>query len=694
MSGERVNPSSEYLQAHKWRIFGVMMVAWAMTLLDVSIVNIAIPDLQDELNTDVGTVTWVINAYNIIFAILLVSMGRLADQFGRKRFFLIGLTVFTIGSALCAAAWSVEWLMFFRVIQGVGAGILAPLGFAITVLVFPPAERGRGLALIAVVALVSSAFGPVLGGVLVEVASWHWIFLINIPFGILGLLLAWRWWPETWDLSAGREVDVRGMLLLAGAVLCLTVALIEANPFAGNLALWLSLMQASILFGVTFVWWEKRAPSPMLAPKLLENKQFRNANIAMLLFAAGAIGSLLLLSLVFTNLWGYEPIEAGLALLPVPLCGLIVWPLVGRAADTRPPGELARPALFAMALGMLWVSFLPSTASDAWTYLKIFPGLALIGVGMGIGFPALNVGAMGAVAGPEVGLASGVLNTARQLGAAIGIALLVATFGGALHAHMAWFADDRIEDAVDDWEIPGPLAGAVVKSTLHDYTGGTSDRFKPEPGFDQEIIRQTAGSAREGFAWAFRHAALLILSVIPLLGALKRTPAQARAEFMAQMQAQQAGRRSTEPSGVRSRAGGGRQRPTGRSARRCRGGLRPDPALHQLQHPGRGVLGDSLAVSSVSSAARGSSYGSETPVKLSISRPAPARRGPSCRGARTPPPTRARAPPRSARPFAPAPPRAPGGRARSRPRSPPRRCGRACRPRTRSGARWCRGPRA
>ena len=130
-----------------------------------------------------ATVTWVINAYNITFAILLVSMGRLADQFGRKRFFIIGLTVFTIGSGLCAAAWSVEWLMVFRVIQGVGAGILAPLGFAITVLVFPPEQRGRGLALIAVVALVSSALGPVLGGVLIEIASWHWIFLINIPFG-------------------------------------------------------------------------------------------------------------------------------------------------------------------------------------------------------------------------------------------------------------------------------------------------------------------------------------------------------------------------------------------------------------------------------------------------------------------------------------------------------------------------------
>jgi EmrB/QacA subfamily drug resistance transporter len=552
----RSNPAPELLYANKWRIFGVMMIGWAMSLLDISIVNISIPELQDEMSTDVGTVTWVINAYNLMFAVLLVSMGRLADQFGRKRFFVIGLTVFTIGSALCAAAWSVEWLIAFRAIQGAGAGILAPLGFAMTVLVFPPEQRGRALALIAVVALVSSALGPVLGGVLVEIASWHWIFLINIPFGVLGVLLCLRWWPETWDLSAGRQVDVRGMLLLGAAVFCLIVALVEANPFGGDLPLWLSLMQAAILFGAAFVWWERRAPSPMITPGLIANKQFRNANLGMLFFGAGAIGSLLLLSLVFTNLWGYEPIEAALALVPVPLMGLLVWPLAGRVADTKPPGEIARPALIVMAIGMLWVSFLPSTAGDAWAYIRILPGLLMIGVGMGIGFPALNVGAMGAVSGPEVGLASGILNTARQLGAAIGVAILIATFGGALHAHMSWFADDEIEDIVDDWEIPTPLAGAVIQATLHDYTGGTDDRFEPKPGFDEEIIRQTAGSAREGYAWAFRHAALLVLSVLPLLGALRRTPAQARAEFMAQAQAQQR-EREAPPAGDGDGADGG-----------------------------------------------------------------------------------------------------------------------------------------
>jgi EmrB/QacA subfamily drug resistance transporter len=569
---ERRNPPAEFLHAHKWRIFGVMMIGWAMSLLDIAIVNITIPELQDDLSTDIGTVTWVINAYNIVFAVLLVSMGRLADQFGRRRFFVLGMGVFTVGSALCAVAWSVEWLIGFRVVQGIGAGILAPLGFAITVLVFPPQQRGRGLALIAVVALVSSALGPVLGGVLVEIASWHWIFLINIPFGILGVVLALRWWPETWDLSAGREVDVKGMVLLGLAVFCLLVALVEANPFGGNLPLWLSLMQAAILLGVAFVMWERRAPNPMLKRELMDNAQFRSANIGMLFFAAGAIGSLLLLSLVFLNLWGYEPIEAALAIVPVPLCGLIVWPFVGRAADSRAPGEIAKPALLVMAIGLLWISFLPATSDNAFSYLRILPGLAMLGIGMGIGFPALNVGAMGAVAGPMVGLASGVLNTARQLGAAIGVAILIATFGGALHAHMSWFADEEIEDIVDEWEIPQADAGAVIQATLHDYAGGTTDRFEPKPGFDEEIIRQTAGSAREGFAWAFRQAALLILSVLPLMGALRRTPAQAQAEFMARMKAQQRGEASPDDEPEAAETADGEQTPV------VSGRAKPHPA--------------------------------------------------------------------------------------------------------------------
>jgi len=219
----------ELLYARKWRIFGVMMIGWAMSLIDISIVNIAIPEIQRDMSTTTTSASWVINAYNIVFAVLLISMGRLADQFGRRRFFVIGMAVFTLGSAACAFAWTIEALSWFRVIQGAGAGILAPLGFAITALVFPPEERGKGIALIAVVALVSTAVGPVLGGAILEIADWNWIFAVNVPFGVLGIVLALRWWPETYDLTAGRSIDWVGMLLLGGAVFSGTFALAEAN---------------------------------------------------------------------------------------------------------------------------------------------------------------------------------------------------------------------------------------------------------------------------------------------------------------------------------------------------------------------------------------------------------------------------------------------------------------------------------
>jgi EmrB/QacA subfamily drug resistance transporter len=529
----RENPPPERLYALKWRIFGVMMIGWAMSLLDVSIVNVAIPELQQDLSTDIATMTWVINAYNIAFAVLLVTAGRLADQFGRKRLFVIGMAVFTIGSAACATAWSVEWLIVFRALQGVGAGMLAPLGFAMTALVFPPKQRGFGLALIAVVALVASATGPVLGGVLVEVASWHWIFIINVPLGIVGILLALRWWPETWDLSAvGKKVDKLGMGLLGGAVLALTFALVETNPAGGDLPLFLSLMQAAILLGVAF-YFSQRRKDAMIPLSIVHNAQFRRGNLAMLFFSAGAIGTLLLLVLIFVNLWGYSELEGALALLPVPLCGLIVWPVVGRAADTKAPGDIAVPAMIVMAIGMLWVSFLPSTADDAWAYIRVLPGLVMIGVGMGIGFPAINVGTMGAVSGQELGVASGILNTARQIGAAVGVALMIATFGGATAAHMALFGDDDLEDLVDDWEIPSAMSHGIVGALMHDYFGGSTHRFEVKPGFDQEVVRVTAGAAREGFAWALRHAALLILTAIPLAKSLRRTPQQARAAEMA-----------------------------------------------------------------------------------------------------------------------------------------------------------------
>ncbi|MEJ7790218.1 MAG: DHA2 family efflux MFS transporter permease subunit, partial [Thermoleophilaceae bacterium] len=526
---ERVNPPIEELQRHRWKIFGVMMIGWAMSLIDISIVNIAIPEIQRDLETDTDTTTWVISAYNIVFAVLLVSMGRLADQFGRKRFFIIGMTVFTVGSALCALAWSIDWLIFFRVVQGAGAGILAPLGFAMTVLIFPPEQRGRGLALIAVVALVSTSIGPVLGAAILEVADWQWIFLANVPFGILGILLAIRVWPETYDLSAaGRRVDLVGMALLGLAVFSLTFALAEANSRGWDDALILFLLQGSVLLTGAFFLSQRYGKASMITPALMRNRQFTGANTAMVLFGAGAFGALFLLSLVFQNLWGYDQWEAALALLPVPLMGMVVWPFIAGGADTRAPRALAVPALLCMAAGLVWFSFVPST-SESWAdYLIVLPGLLLIGVGIGAVFPSINVGAMGSVSGPELGLASGIVNTARQLGAAFGVALLVATVITASDYTLDSARED-IQDANDRAELPPALAEGVGLRKFSDYVGQSTRRFDPGPGFDELAAREAAGAARNAFGWGFRIAALLVLLAVPFARRMVRTPAAARA---------------------------------------------------------------------------------------------------------------------------------------------------------------------
>ena len=540
-TAERVNPTPEALYAKKWPIFGVMMIGWAMSLLDVSIVNIAIPELQQDMSTDIETAAWVVNSYNIAFGVVLIAMGRLADQFGRKRMFILGMAVFTISSAACAAAWTVESLIIFRIFQGIGAGMLAPLGFAMTAMVFPPPERGKGLALIAVVALVMSAVGPVLGGVLIEEATWHWIFIINVPFGIIGILLCLRVWPETWDLNAPRQVDYLGMTLLGLGSLCAAYGLTEANDRGWDDALILFLLQASIFLFVGFFASQRFGKYPMMTHGLMENKQFLGANGAMFVFAMGALGSLLLLSLVFLNLWGYDPIEAGLAIAPVPLAGLLVWPIVGRAADTREPRQIARPALVLGALGLIWISFLPSVADGSEDYLKVLPGLLMFGIGVGMTFPAINVGAMGSVQGQELGLASGLLNTSRQVGVGLGVALLVAALVSVGEDRFDW-AKEELKDVNDVAELPPDLALGLMSRSFADFGGQTDRRFDKGPGFDQISGRIAADAAAQTYGWAFRIAAVFLLLAIPLSRGMTRTPQQAMREAMEAAKRAAAGR--------------------------------------------------------------------------------------------------------------------------------------------------------
>ena len=435
----RRNPPAEELYARKWRIWAVAMVGLFMALIDITIVNITIPTLGRELDAPVDTVSWVLNAYNIVFAVVLVSMGRLADQFGRKRFFLIGLGIFTVGSLLCGIAGSIEQLIVFRAIQGLGAGVLAPLALALTALIFPPHQRGLGLALLAVVANAAAAIGPPLGGVLLEITTWHWIFLVNVPIGVIGIVMAARVMPETYDLGAGRRVDLAGMLLLGGAVFALTFALVEANDEGWGSTAIVGLFVAAAVLSVAFALSQRYGRSPMLTAALVRNRQFVGASLTFLLFAIGVMGQLFLGVLLLTNLWEYTALEAALAVTPVALMGLLVAPVVGRFADRVPPRVIGIPALVAMVAGLIWFGAAPTEPH----YTEVLGPLLLTGAAMGAAFPAINVGAMGSVRGEELGLGSGIVNMSRQLGFALGVALLVAV----LERHGAPASPDAARDA-------------------------------------------------------------------------------------------------------------------------------------------------------------------------------------------------------------------------------------------------------
>jgi EmrB/QacA subfamily drug resistance transporter len=518
------NPPIEEIYARRWQIWGVVMIGLFMALIDITIVNITIPQLERDLDTSVDTVSWVLNAYNIMFAVLLVSMGRLADQFGRKRFFVIGLSIFTVGSLLCALSTSAGLLIGFRILQGVGAAILAPLALAMTTLVFPPAQRGLGLALMAVVANSAAALGPPIGGVLVELANWpwsagwHWIFLINVPIGVLAIVLALRVMPETRDPEAGTEVDWWGMTTIGAGIFCLTYGLVEANNKGWGSPLIVSLFVASALLIGAFAATQRYGRFPMLTRQLVKNVQFVGACTAFLLFAIGMMGTLFLTVIAFVNLWGYSELEAAFAISPIPIVGLLVAPIVGRLSGRVQPRFLGIPALLLMSGGLLWISTLPANRD----YLSVLPALILIGAGVGSTFPALSIGSMGSIRGQELGLGSGIVNMSRQLGFAIGIALIVAVFTGSIDNQIK---DARREVAVllkDDSRSRGRFL-----ASLQDPADPNRPRAKPRTAVEQKASAIVGEHVRDSYGVAFRVAAFVTLLGIPFTLTMRRRPAEA-----------------------------------------------------------------------------------------------------------------------------------------------------------------------
>ncbi|HEX2126177.1 MAG TPA: MFS transporter [Thermoleophilaceae bacterium] len=513
---DRRNPPVEELYRRRWPIFVICNVGGFLAYLDATIVNVSVPELQRAFDADVVTVAWVVNAYNIAFAVPLVAMGRLADQFGRRRLMLIGLGFFGMGSLLCAIAPTIEVLIGARVLQGLGASILVPLTLATTIMVFPPEQRGKGVAIQAIIGNLGAVVGPVAGGLLLEYASWPWIFWINVPVCVIVFVLMRRLVPETYDPAASRRVDVTGMALLGGTVMALSLACVKGNDWEWGSPAIVGLLAAAVVLAALFVVSQRRAKYPTVPPAIARNTQFVAVGAAFVLFSLGMLGTFFLLIVGMVELWGYSELKAAMATLAIPAGAMLVAPATTRFSDRVAPRVLLVPSVLATAVGIWLLGSFPADAD----YLEILPSLLLIGIGAGATFPVGFAGGMGRLPGQEFGLGAGLLNVARAIGSALGVALIAAVFTGAV--------ETRFDDARDEVRTyatangyPATQAEAVAERLRFD----DQRRLEPLPAnatpLQQEGRRAGTEAAAESFGIAFKVAAGVVALALLLVSLMR-----------------------------------------------------------------------------------------------------------------------------------------------------------------------------
>ncbi len=399
-----------------------------LAFLDATIVNVAFPSIRVSFpGTSIETLSWVLNAYNIVFAALLVAAGRFADLFGRRRLFTAGIVLFTIASALCAAAPSASLLLAARAVQAVGAALLVPASLALVVEAFPATQRARAVGLWGAAAAAAAGLGPPLGGALVELYNWRLAFLINLPLGVAAVWLGRRYLVES--RAPGRRTlpDLRGALLLGVSMALVTLGIVQGNSWGWtSFGVIGSFVAASVAAGL-FVASSRQHTVPILDPKLLRIRSFAAANGASFVAGMGFYAYLLNNILWLHYVWGWSLLLAGLGVAPGAVVAAAVAGRLGRIADEHGYRVIAVPGALVWALAYVW--YATQVGSHAAFLSEWLPGQVLSGIGVGATLPILGSAALGAVPGGRFATASSVVSSARQLGGVIGIAILVAIVG-------------------------------------------------------------------------------------------------------------------------------------------------------------------------------------------------------------------------------------------------------------------------
>jgi EmrB/QacA subfamily drug resistance transporter len=377
----------------KWWTLGAVAFGLFMIMLDNTIVNVALPSIQRDLGIGISELEWVVNGYALTFAVLMLTGGKLADLLGRRAIFIVGLAIFTGASLACGMAPSAGFLIGARVVQGVGAALMNPATLSIITATFPPRQRGMAIGIWAGVSALALAIGPLLGGVITQHISWNWIFFINVPVGILAIVVARLVIQETRDTSAEQRLDLPGLLTSAIGLFALTYALIEANSYGWTSARILSLFAVTAIGLAAFVALELRQRIPMLDLSLFRNATFAGANAVMLLVALAMFGVFFYVSLYVQNVLHYSPTEAGATFLPMTLCIVFLAPIAGRITDRLGSRWLIAGGMTLVAGSLVIFAQLDQHS----TFWDIFPGLLVGGAGMAMSMAPTTATAMHAV---------------------------------------------------------------------------------------------------------------------------------------------------------------------------------------------------------------------------------------------------------------------------------------------------------
>ena len=416
----------DHIDAAVLKIAGVVVLGAVMSILDITVVNVALPTFQIEFGTPgnpvpYSHVAWTVTAYTLALATVIPLTGWAADRFGTKRLYMTAIFLFTAGSALCATASSINMLIGFRVLQGLGGGMLMPLGMTIMTRAAGPHRIGRLMAILGVPMLLGPILGPILGGWLIQVASWHWIFLINVPLGVIALVYAWFALAKD-TAQRSESLDVVGVLLMSpGLALFLfgVSSLPAENGDFGATRVWLSML-VGVLLMAAFVWHSFRPEHPLLDLRLFRNRNLTVSIITMFLFAAAFFGGLLLVPTYFQQIRGESTLQAGLLVAPQGLGAMVTMPIAGRLVDKVPVGRIVPFGLVLIVIGMFGLTQLTATTP----YLLIIGMLVVMGFGMGATMMPLFTSALKTLPGPQVARGSTLLNITQQIASSCGVATM------------------------------------------------------------------------------------------------------------------------------------------------------------------------------------------------------------------------------------------------------------------------------